>query len=229
MTAINTDELAALYERMCKCRECHLPSDFCPQLRPPGPNYRRGGIVFMQINPGQTGSLTDQQIAERYRRPHDRAVAMRKRAVTTHLRELQTAFLLRPSPTTYQPMRDAFLSAMATTWGWPEGKYGRTVEAHGVKLDAVAMANLAQCPVPGDSYRDAQLARCWSHWTASLLSILQPALVVAQGKQVWDFLSSQPLPRGARLIEGLHHADRRRGDIQAQVLQGVREVVRGGA
>jgi hypothetical protein len=58
-----------------------------------------------------------------------------------------------------------------------------------------------------------------------MLAILQPAVIVAQGKQVWDFIRSRQLPPGATLVEGLHHADRRNREVKATLLSGVREAV----
>lgn len=226
MTALDLKQLMTMYTQVCRCRECHLPAGYCPQLRPPGPNYRPGGVVFLQINPGHIGSMTDQEIARRYRTAHAQAVAKEKAAVTGHLLGLQTSFLASPTATAYDRMRDAFLNAMSRVWGWPPGKYGKTVEAHGVALHSVAMANLAQCPVPDDAYGKAQLDRCWSKWTAPLLALLAPSVVVAQGKQVFDFLSAHRMPLGIRVAEGLHHADRRSADIKARVLGGVRDAIR---
>lgn len=218
-------ELRDLYIQICTCRDCCLPQGYCPQLRPHGPEYKPRGVVFVQINPGHIGSLSDEEITRKYSTQNGRNIATRKATDTRKLLSLQKEFVKNPGDTTYDRMRDAFLTSMSELWGWPPGKYGSTIEAHGVSLEKVAVLNLAQCPVPDDSYRRHQLDLCWAKWTSRMLAILQPAVIVAQGKQVWDFIRSRQLPPGATLVEGLHHADRRSGEVKATLLSGVREAV----
>jgi len=225
MTDVNMTELRDLYAQICVCCDCQLPQGFCPQLRPPGPNYKPGGVAFVQINPGQVGSLSDQKIAK-YRTENARNIATRKATDTRQLLSLQEEFVKNPSDTTYERMRTAFFTSMSELWGWPPGKYGSTIEAHGVSLEAVAFLNLAQCPVPDDSYRRHQLDLCWSKWTSRMLMLLRPAVIVAQGKQAWDFIRGRQLPLDATLVEGLHHADRRSREVKEGLLSGVRDALR---
>jgi hypothetical protein len=165
-------------------------------------------------------------IIAKYRTQKNRNIAMRKATNTRQLLSLQEEFVKNPSNTTYERMRNAFFTSMSELWGWPPGKYGSTIEAHGVSLETAAVLNLAQCPVPGDSYRRHQLDLCWSKWTSRMMMLLQPAVIVAQGKQVWDFIRSRQLPPGARLVEGLHHADRRSREVKQRLLSAAREAVR---
>lgn len=225
MPEVNMTELKNLYGQICACRDCQLPQGFCPQLRPPGPNYKPRGVAFVQINPGQVGSLTDQKIAK-YRTENARNIATRKAADTRRLVSLQEEFIKNPSDTTYERMRAAFFTSMSELWGWPPGKYRSTIEAHGVLLEAVACLNLAQCPVPDDSYRRDQLDHCWSKWTSRILMLLRPAVIVAQGKQVWDFIRGRQLPCDATLVEGLHHADRKSREVKERLLSGARDTLR---
>lgn len=184
------------------------------------------GVVFVQINPGHIGRLSAEEIERKYARQSDRDIATRKATDATKLLGLQTQFVEDPGDATYAPMRDAFLKSMSGLWGWRPGKYGSTIKAHGVFLETVAILNLAQCPVPDDSYRRRQFDLCWSKWTSRMLTFLQPAVIVAQGKQVWEFLRNRQLPSNAKLVEGVHHADRRSKEIKDRLLAGVRDAIR---
>jgi len=218
-------ELQDVYVQICGCRECGLPAGYCPQLRPPGRRYAPGGVVFVQINPGHTGSLTAREIEGKYVREHDREIARRKATNTQKLVSLQSQFIKTPGDDTYETMRSAFLNSMSEHWGWPPGKYGAMIKAHGVSLDEIAIINLAQCPVPDNSYQRHQLERCWTKWTSQLLTQLQPCVIVAQGRQVWDFLRTRTLPVKATLVEGVHHADRKSNEDKQRRLLRVREAI----
>ena len=218
-------ELQHIYIQICACRDCGLPDGYCPQLRPPGPQYRPGGAVFVQINPGYTGSLTPREIEQKYVRQYDRDIATRKATDTRKLISLQSQFVGNPTDTTYESMRNAFLRSMSEVWGRPPGKYGSTIRAHGVSLDEIAVINLAQCPVPDNSYERDQLERCWTKWTSQLLRLLQPCVVVAQGTQVWKFLRDGHLRVNAKLVEGVHHADRKSNEDKQRRLLRVRKTI----
>ncbi len=218
-------ELRNIYVQICACRDCGLPDGYCPQLRPPGPEYKLGGVVFVQINPGHTGSLTAGEIERKYVRQHDREIATRKATNTRKLVSLQSRFVESPGDDTYETMRDAFLNSMSEHWGWPPGKYGATIRAHGVSLDEIAIINLAQCPVPNNSYQRHQLDRCWTKWTSQLLTLLQPCVIVAQGTQVWNFLRNRTLPVNAKVVEGVHHADRKSNEDKQKRMLHVLEMI----
>lgn len=220
-------ELTSTYTQLCRCHECQLPAGYYPQLRPPGPKYDYGGVVFMQINPGHIGSLSDVQIAQRYRTDYARQIAKNKASVTHELVARQNDFLSSHSRVSYELMRDTYLRAMSEVWGWPSGKYGRIVESHGGHLESVAMVNLAQCPVPNDAYSRKQLERCFSQWTSRLLDILQPSFIVAQGTRVFNFLCNHQLLPGAVLVEGIHHADRSSRERKEQVILAARAILGG--
>lgn len=82
--------------------------------------------------------------------------------------------------------------------------------------------NLAQCPVPDDAYKHKQLQRCWDKWGYQQIETLRPSLIVAQGKQVYDFLIQKEIPFEIQVVEGLHHADRRSRQIKDRLLDNVR-------
>jgi hypothetical protein len=170
--------------------------------------------------------MTARDIERKYVRQHNRDVATRKETNTRKLITLQSQFVKSPRDDTYDSMRDAFLNSMSEHWGWPPGKYGATIRAHGVSLEEITVINLAQCPVPDNSYQRHQLARCWTKWTSQLLMLLQPCIIVAQGTQVWKFLRNCALPVNAKLVEGVHHADRKSNEDKQKRLLIVRETIR---
>ena len=135
------------------------------------------------------------------------------------LNKLQKIFIHEASAETYEYMREAFMESMSKVWGWPPGKYGKTIEAHGVELNDIAVMNIAQCPAPTDSYKSKQLQRCWNKWGYQQLEILQPSLIVAQGKQAYNFLMETGLPSQIQVVEGMHHADRRSRKRKDQLLE----------
>jgi hypothetical protein len=218
-------ELQDIFIQISGCRDCGLPDGYCPQLRPPAPQYRAGGVVFVQINPGHVGSMTAREIERRYTRQHNRDIAMRKAKDTQKLLSLQLQFVENPSEANYDSMREAFLSSMLDLWGWPPGKYGSTIQAHGVSLEKIAVINLAQCPVPDDSYKRNQLEQCWTKWTSQMIAFLEPSIIVAQGTQVWKFLRKRMMPVKAKLIEGVHHADRKSNKEKQRRFLTVRETM----
>jgi|GEM_PF-6661579 hypothetical protein len=86
--------------------------------------------------------------------------------------------------------------------------------------------NLAQYPIPNDAYKSKQLQRCWDKWGYRQLEIIQPSLIVAQGKQVYGFLINKDLPSDTQVVEGLHHADRRSRKKKDRLLKYVRNQIR---
>lgn len=218
MGELNQRELIALYVEICTCKDCHLPEGYRPMLRPPGHEYKTRGVVFVQINPGAIGFLSNDEIEQKYSSQQNRNIANRKAKDTKILISLQKRFLRKPCVSTYDRMGEVFCNSMSRVWGWPPGKYGSTIEAHGVSLVEAAFLNLAQCPIPNNSYRRHQLDRCWSKWASRILSLLQPALIVAQGKQVLNFIGNHQLHCDVKIVEGLHHADRRSKEVKQKVL-----------
>lgn len=215
-----TEELIELCTEMARCRRCQLPKDYGPQLKVPFSGYRPGGVCFVQINPGHIGSLSEAEIKQRYKSEYGRSTARQKAKSTRALSSAQRAFVASPTRAAYESYRERLLQAIQK-WGWPPGKYVKVLEAHGVRLENVAVINLAQCPVPQDSYSKTQLQTCWQTWTRRQLEILAPKIVIAQGKQVFQFLEQQTLPPGTSLIEGVHHADRRSSTIRTKMLHRV--------
>ena len=59
-----------------------------------------------------------------------------------------------------------------------------------------------------------------------MLILLQPTVIVAQGRRVWNFIRSRQLPPGATAVEGVHHADRRSSEVKDKLLSAVRVALR---
>ena len=58
-----------------------------------------------------------------------------------------------------------------------------------------------------------------------MLTLLQPAVIVAQGKQVREFLCNRRLPSNAKLVEGVHHANRKSTEVKERLLSGVCDAI----
>lgn len=200
-------QLKSAWTSIFTCKQCCLASGYSPQFRPTGKNYKPGGVVFVQINPGHIGCLNEEQIVTRYKSAWGKDTARLKAMEQKFLLARQIMFQEDPTDENWNDLCQQYRDAMQDIWGWPPGKYRSTIEMHGVDFDDVSVVNLAQCPVPDDKYRMDMLERCWDTWTKSLLDILKPRIIVAQGKLAYDFLQDMYEP-SLKVIQGVHHASR---------------------
>lgn len=218
-------ELIELWQEILKCNHCELPTDYTPQFRPVGSSYMSGGVVFVQINPGHIGYLSDNEIKKKYKRESSRQRARDKQKKTTELIKLETKFSKNPSIEHMCSLTAKYKDAMRKHWGWPPGKYYKTIEKHGAKFDDIAVINLAQCPIPNDKYSKKHFSNCWQIQTKKLLAILKPKIIVAQGKVVLNFLKKRQLGNGVLLIEGVHHASRESNEVKNNRFNDVRNAI----
>jgi hypothetical protein len=234
-TALKAQSSRALENRLIsfwadalRCRHCGLDRGYEPQIRPVGENYRVGGVVFAQINPGHIGVLTDKEIEERYKRSSSKLIASRKRESTEDLQRKQEDFIKNPCLPTWKQLNRAYLQAMRKLWGWPPGWYAKVIEQHGkgLDLDDIAIANLMQCPVRGNKYSAKEIHACWAERTQTLLQILRPGIIVAQGKTVYEHLGNLLLPNNPTLLRGVHHASRESKAVQDMFLKEVKKKIR---
>jgi len=203
--------------QISKCSECKLPENCLPQLRPPGPDYEKGGIVFVQINPGFIGVMDKKEISKVYKTEKNRKIAEKKIILTKEMLKSQAKFIKAPSIESYTHFVDV-IHKNRDLWGWPPGKFKKTIEEHGVELKDVAIINLAQCPVENNKFRKI-LSPCFEKWFFEMLDCLQPVALVGQGKVVFNFLNTVDLPQGINLIEGVHHAFRGSDKQKQEVLR----------
>jgi hypothetical protein len=218
-------KLIPVFKKIARCDACSLPKGYTPVLRPRGRKYEQGGIVFIQINPGHIGRLTDAQIRRKYKSKYSRSIVIKKASDTDELLRLQNDFIKKPTQKTYKVFQTKYLYSMTELWGWPPGKYGKTIEQHGVKLDSIAVINIAQCPIPDDKYSNKFFTTCWENWTYNLIDILQPSLIVAQGNTVYKFLQKQALPNNVKLVLGVHHASRQKNKLKEKAFREVKKKV----
>ncbi len=219
------DKLMPVFKQIVRCEACSLPKGYTPLIRPHGRKYDQGGIVFIQINPGHIGRLTDGQIRRKYKSKHARAVARKKAYDTDELLRLQNDFIKKPTQKIYKAFQTKYLYSMTELWGWPPGKYGKTIEQHGLKLDSIAVINIAQCPIPNDKYSNKFFTTCWENWTYKLIDILRPSLVVAQGNIAYKFLQKQALPNNVKLVLGVHHSSRQKNELKEKTFMEVKKKV----
>ena len=132
--------LIDLYTRICSCRDCMLAENCRPRLRPPGPGYKKGGLVFVQINPGYIGAMAKHEIQKHYKTVHNREIAECKINLTKDLLKNQNHFFKNPSIENYNTMVSLF-NASRHKWGWPPGRFWKTIEGHGVEMSDVAIIN----------------------------------------------------------------------------------------
>ena len=218
-------DLIEIWKDIFKCSCCALPNDYTPQFRPVGTSYQAGGVLFAQINPGHIGRLTSIEIDQRYQKGFSRQLAHHKQGVTSELLSLQNAFSENPSIENWVQLNSAYNNAVCKVWGWPPGKYLKSIEKHGVNIAEIALINLVQCPVPKDKYTKRLFSNCWELHTKRLIETLKPRLIVAQGKASFNFLQEQDLNRCVHLIEGNHHASRQSNEIKNLIYQRVKSLL----
>ena len=217
------NNLIDLYVKIRDCDECGLPEKCRPQLRPPGPEYKKGGVVFVQINPGYIGVMNDKEVQMKYKSESNRNVAREKMKHTKEFLKVQKEFFKSPSLENFKLLVDHF-HASRNFWGWPPGKFRKTIEGHGVDLKDVAIINLAQCPVENNQYRKI-IVTCYNKWFREMISQLRPATIVSQGKVVKKILEKVDLPDGIRLVEGIHHGSRRSDLEKKDVMNRARKII----
>lgn len=205
-----------------RCRFCGLPERQRPQIRPVGKLYRPGGVTFFQINPGYIGGTTKSEVRSKYKSVGNRNLALRKIEMTKYLQSVQEEFLESPSARRWDVLCKKYFGIMREFWGWPPGKYAKTIEEHGIGLDSVSIVNLAQCPVWHDAYSKKLLNNCWENRTSQLLKILQPRIIVAQGKTVFDYLEAKLHSNWPKILQGVHHASRASSEEKQRLFNKVR-------
>lgn len=201
------EQLIYFWNDVGACRRCNLPEGFMPQVRTLGDNYRPGGVVFMQINPGNIGSTDEKELHGRYRSPVWINKASQKREGAKRIFSLQDEFYRLKTVDSFQELNSDIKKQMKYIWGRSPGEFVGTIERHGVRFEDVCVLNLAQCAIPNDKYTKKMLTTCYDLNTKKLIEILNPKYVVAQGRQVYKFLSKK-LDEKFTLIEGVHQSSR---------------------
>ena len=214
-------QLEEFWTEALHCQLCNLPEKQRPQIRPVGKLYNLGGVVFVQINPGYIGT-TKSEICSKFKSMRNRNIALWKHEKNQYLKDAQKAFFVSPSAGTWDILCDEYFRVMREVWGWPPGKYAKTIEEHGIGLDSVSIINLAQCPVINNTYNKRLLNNCWKHRTFKLLQILQPRIIVAQGKIVFDYLEANPPPNRPKILQGVHHASRKSSEEKQRLFKKIR-------
>lgn len=68
------------------------------------------------------------------------------------------------------------------TWG-RNGKFIKFFNAISVKIDTIALLNVAWCATKGDKYPTPMLNECWSRFTRRTIAALAPTQIVACGEK----------------------------------------------
>lgn len=202
-------KLYTLYKEMINCDLCsklHNIKVGRPQLRPIGDNYHNSRILFLQINPGNLGSLTDEEIKE-YSEPKRKIIYKIKEGEKV-LRQLSEKFMENNSFEIFIELHKEYINVLKTLSGHVKGKLNQVITNHGVTLDDVALLNLAHCPTTNNKYPKGLLKNCYNNWTKKIIDLLQPKVIVAQGKETFIFISELLNFGNIKIIEGVHHASR---------------------
>lgn len=80
---------------------------------------------------------------------------------------------------------------------------------HGLRVDRLALVNVAWCATDKDQYPRTMLHRCWEMHTAGWLREVNPELVILSGTEIHRFQAqiAQLMP-GVRTVETFHYAHR---------------------
>lgn len=221
------NRLIKLWKEMLKCNICKIPDNCKPHFRPVGKEYKIGGVVFLQINPGIAGFIKRKDFNEKYKSDRSKEITSKKQRSTEEINRYQENFQNNPRKESWETMNDAFLKAIKEDWGWPPGKYRKTIEKHiektSLSFDSLAFLNLMQCPVQGNNYNNKHILNCWRKNTNKLIKTLNPKVIVAQGKKVYSFLKSHgdDLIKNVKISEGVHHASREKTEEKQKIFDSV--------
>ena len=191
-----------------KCNKCSLNSHYIPQIRWIGKKYEEKRILFVQLNPGAIGNLEDWEIEDKYKKqPWRIKFYKEKKELATKLFEVQEIFKNDSTIEHWEKLQITLMNAMHK---WGNSKYKSTyidvIERHGIKIDEIAISNIALCPTPSNKYQK-YLTPCWESWTKDyILNILKPKLVVAQGRRVFSFLNKRLNWGDFDILLGVHHS-----------------------
>jgi len=112
---------------------------------------------------------------------------------------------------------------------WGRGRFRRyIVDGLRLKLDDIAIANVAWCATAGNKCPTAMLNACLDRFTCRLLALLRPNIIVCCGGEVSKFKSAiASAAPGARIIRALHYAHRKGDAAQSEDLNRVRREICG--
>jgi hypothetical protein len=150
-----------------------------------GPNYEANNVrvLVVMLNPGSGASRPEKNTEFRDALRRARDDVQHLTAVMEFMRE------------------DMF--------DWGRGRFIDFIHACGVRLDDVALANIAWCATAGDKYPSGMLKTCFDLHTGQLIKGLDPTAVVLAGSSVWPFAQHvATLLPGARVIKTIHYANR---------------------
>ncbi|MBE0429655.1 MAG: hypothetical protein IBX61_07255 [Thermoleophilia bacterium] len=93
----------------------------------------------------------------------------------------------------------------------------------GLRMEAIAFANVAWCGTRGNKYPVPMLEQCFARHTGELIEVLKPDIVLLSGSRTHRFAQQvrQLLP-GCRVIPMLHYAHRKGRVAQIRELQRAR-------
>ena len=225
------NHLTELWSEILNCNLCKMPKNCKPHFRPVGKLYEIGGVAFLQINPGIAGFISKSDIDEKYKSDRTKEIALKKQRSTEEINLYLNNFQNNPCKDSWERMSDAFLSAMKESWGWPPGKYRKTIERHlektEVSFNSLAFLNLMQCPVKGNKYNNKYISKCWSKNTIELLRTLKPRVIIAQGRKAYSFLINQSddFFKNVKILEGVHHASRKKTEYNQKIFDRVSKYI----
>jgi hypothetical protein len=152
-----------------------------------GPNYwqSKHRVVILMLNPGQS-------------RADERAEAFLVRIRS-----------FRDGATTLRSILDHQREGMKL-WGNSPGRFTDFyIDGLGLDLEEVAFANVAWCGTAKNRYPQTMLKRCFERYTAPLLDLLRPNVILASGGFTNRFAKqAATLTPGLHVIKVLHYAHR---------------------
>ena len=203
----------SLYEIAMGCTACfyagsglHLPTIDLPQPRWVGPAYRASNprVLVVMLNPGQgDGPQLEQN--------------MRLRSLLHQYKRREVGFSAVVN----------FQREHMRTWGRPQGRFlPFYTTSLALELDALSFINIALCATKENKYPRSMLSRCFDAHTGSIACELQPNVVLLSGSATHSFAAdfSRRLPH-AHVVPMLHYAHRESGEVEAQELSRIRELL----
>jgi len=123
-------------------------------------------------------------------------------------------------------LADVFAHQKDDIPNWGRKRFGRFyLEDLGLKLDEVALGNIAWCATDGNVYPRDMMNHCFRHHTAPLIRLLKPDVVILSGSSTHRFASPvrEMLP-DAEIVETIHYAHRMGKLKQKQEAERIRKL-----
>jgi len=112
-------------------------------------------------------------------------------------------------------------------WGTPSGRFVKFyIDGMRLKLDEIALANIAWCADAKNKWPEAMLSQCFHLHTSRLIASVNPDVIILSATGTHKYAAQiEHLVPGCKLICTLHYAHRKGKDTEDQELKRIRKEI----